>query len=235
MLINFLITINLYTCHYLNKKTILTLSKVNDNYGSRVIRCAAVWGQFNKHMVYLILKHHRACIVQKWFMLQVLATRTQTIDPSTLASVNENCNTGEIMTQKQKIWSGLSLATEYTWRSRSWRWHSTADPHKGELKDLENKCIVATKQLRGVHKDTIHQPQNTNTFGDTTDNTTHMVFEGEPAVKLQVKNIEVGTSANGNPRKEQVTLGTVHSPWSTNMWKESFHSNESNDDTNENE
>ena len=28
----------------------------------------------------------------------------------------------------KKLWSGQSIATEYTWRSRSWRWHSAADP-----------------------------------------------------------------------------------------------------------
>ena len=28
----------------------------------------------------------------------------------------------------KKLWLGQSLATEYTWRSRSWRWHSAADP-----------------------------------------------------------------------------------------------------------
>ena len=32
----------------------------------------------------------------------------------------------------QKLWSGQSLDTEYTSRSRSWRWHSAADPHTGE-------------------------------------------------------------------------------------------------------
>ena len=54
------------------------------------------------------------------------------------------------------------------------------------LKDQENKCIVATKQHKGVHKDTIYQPLNTNSLRDTRDNTTHayVVFEGELAVKL---------------------------------------------------
>ena len=31
-----------------------------------------------------------------------------------------------------KVWSCQSLAIEYTWRSRSWRWHSAANPHTGE-------------------------------------------------------------------------------------------------------
>ena len=82
-------------------------------------------------------------------------------------------------------------------------------PHRRTiLKDWENKFIVATKQHRGVHKDTLHQPQNTNSLKDSRDNTTHMVFEGE--------NVKVGTSANGNPRQDQVTLGRVDSPVSTN-------------------
>ena len=64
---------------------------------------------------------------------------------------------------------------------------------------LGKHCIVATKQHRGVHKDKLLQPQYTNYFKDTGDNTTHMEFEGEPAVKLHAKNVKVGTSANGNP------------------------------------
>ena len=55
----------------------------------------------------------------------------------------------------------------------------------------------------------LHQPQNTNSLRDTGDNTTHMVFEGEPAVKLYAKNVKVETSANENPRQDQVTMGRV--------------------------
>ena len=94
---------------------------------------------------------------------------------------------------------------------------SSIPPHRRKiLKDWENKCIVATKQHRGVHKDKLHQPQNTNSFKDTGDNTTHMVFEGEPAVKLHAMNVKVWTSANGNPRQDRVTMGSVDSPGSTN-------------------
>ena len=39
-----------------------------------------------------------------------------------------------------------------------------------------------------------------------------MVFEGKPVVKLQAKNVKVGTSSNGNPRQDQVTMGKVDSP-----------------------
>ena len=62
-------------------------------------------------------------------------------------------------------------------------------------------------QHKGVHKDTLHQPQNTNSLRDTIDNTAHMVFESEPAVKLHNKNIEVGTSANGTQDKTKSPLG----------------------------
>ena len=51
---------------------------------------------------------------------------------------------------------------------------------------------------------------------DTRDNTAHIVFEGEPAVKIHAENIGDGTGANGNPRQDQVTMGRVHSPGSTN-------------------
>ena len=43
-----------------------------------------------------------------------------------------------------------------------------------------------------------------------------MVFKFEPAVKLHAKNVKVGTGANGNPRQDQVTMGRVDSPGSTN-------------------
>ena len=80
------------------------------------------------------------------------------------------------------------------------------------LKDWENKLIIATKQKRGVHNDARHQPQNTNSLRDSGENTKHIVFKGEPAVK----NVKVGTCANENPRQDQVTMGRVDSPLSTN-------------------
>ena len=73
---------------------------------------------------------------------------------------------------------------------------------------------LATKQHRGVHKDTHHQSQNTNAL--RLDNTTHMVFEGEPVVKFHAKNVKVGTSTNENPRQDKVTMGRVHCPGYTN-------------------
>ena len=97
------------------------------------------------------------------------------------------------------------------------------------LKDWENKCIVAMKQQRGVHTDTLHQPQNTNSLRDTGDNTTHIVFEGEPDVKLHLKNIKLGTSANRNPDKTVpcLTRGrrtegqSTLSPWVYNTYRQS--------------
>ena len=44
----------------------------------------------------------------------------------------------------------------------------------------------------------------------------HMVFEGELAVKLHAKDVEVVTSSDRNPRPDKVTIGRVHSPGSTN-------------------
>ena len=69
---------------------------------------------------------------------------------------------------------------------------------------------------------TVHQPQNTNSLRDTRDISTHMVFEGGPTVKLYAKNVKVGTSSNGNPRQDQVTIGRVDSPASTNHKSLSF-------------
>ena len=46
----------------------------------------------------------------------------------------------------------------------------------------------------------LHQSQYTNSLRDTRNNTMHMVFEGELAVKLHAKDVKVGTSANKNTR-----------------------------------
>ena len=87
------------------------------------------------------------------------------------------------------------------------------------LEDCYNTCLVAMKQHLGVRKDTFHKPQNTiylRDTGDKSDNTTHMVFEGEPAIKLHSQNVEVGTNTNGNTKQNQVTLWRVCSPRSAN-------------------
>ena len=88
-------------------------------------------------------------------------------------------------------------------------------PHPG-VQDWENKGIVATKQHGGIRKDKLHQPQNTNSLRDTGLNTKHKVVEGEPAVILHAKNVNVGTIAEmGNPRQDQVAMGRVDSSGST--------------------
>ena len=87
-------------------------------------------------------------------------------------------------------------------------------PHRRTiLKDWDNKCIIARKQHRGVHKERLHQPQNSNSLRDKRDNTTHMVLEGELAVKLHAKNIEVETSANGNLRQDPSLYGEGSQSW----------------------
>ena len=97
---------------------------------------------------------------------------------------------------------------------------SSRPPHRRTiLKNWKNKYIAATKQQRDVQ---LHRPQNTNYLRDTGGNTTHMVFEGEIAVKRHPKNVKVGTSTNGNPRQDQVTIESVDSPRFANHWSLSF-------------
>ena len=59
---------------------------------------------------------------------------------------------------------------------------------------------------RSVFKYTIHQPQNTYSLRDTGNNTTHMVFEYDLAIKLHTTTVEVGTSSDRNHRQYQVTM-----------------------------
>ena len=66
---------------------------------------------------------------------------------------------------------------------------------------LENKCIVATKQHRDVHKDILHQPKNTNSSRDTGDNATHMVFEGKPVVNFTPRLSRLGLAQMEAPDK----------------------------------
>ena len=65
-------------------------------------------------------------------------------------------------------------------------------------------------------KYTFHRPQNTNFLRDEENNTTNMVIKWELAVKLYAKDVEVGTSSDKKPRQYQVTMGSLHSPGSTN-------------------
>ena len=132
------------------------------------------------------------------------------------------CNNMTSITQQESLIRAkpghrihLTLEKQMTFSSRP--------SHRRTMrKDWENKCIVARKQHRGVHIDMLHQPQNTNSLRDTRDNSTHMVLEDETPVKLHAKNVKVGTSANGTPRQEQVTMGRVDSPGLTNYRSLSF-------------
>ena len=67
---------------------------------------------------------------------------------------------------------------------------SSRPPHQRTILkdwDWENKWIVSLR--------------------DTGDNTTHMVFEGESAVKLHAKNVKLGTRVNGTSDKTKSQLG----------------------------
>ena len=106
------------------------------------------------------------------------------------------CSNKTSMTQRQESlirakpghWIHLELEKlKMAFRSRS--------PHgRTILKDCATKCKVATKKYRVSIKTRFTNLKH-NSLRDTKDNTVHMVFEGEPAVKLYAKNIEVGTSA----------------------------------------
>ena len=62
----------------------------------------------------------------------------------------------------------------------------------------------------------LRQPQNTNFLRDTGNDTMHTIFEGEHAVELHTKDVEVGTSLVINLKQDQVTMGRAHSPGFTN-------------------
>ena len=72
----------------------------------------------------------------------------------------------------KKLWSGQRVATEYTWRSSSWRWHSEAISHTGKQ---------FSRIMRTNAKYTFHQPQYTNSLTDTGNKTTHLMFACELA------------------------------------------------------
>ena len=134
-----------------------------------------------------------------------LVQHTQCSNMTTMTQRQEGSDSGEAWPPNTPAIQKLKM----TFHSRH--------PHNGWtiLKGWENKYIVATKQQRGLHKDKLHQPQNTNSLRDTRDNTTHMVFVSEPAVKLHAKNIEVGTNAKWNQQTgpSHHDKGRSHSPW----------------------
>ena len=146
---------------------------------------------------------------------------TNNYSSSNLYCKHAQCSNMTLMTRKSdqdKAWPPNTPGTQ-----------EAEDDIQQQTPKLENntqglgeQMQSATKQHRGIHKDTLHQPQNTNSLRDTGDKKTHMVFEGEPAVKFHTKNIVVGTSANGNYRQDQVIMGRVHNPGSTNHQSLSF-------------
>ena len=85
---------------------------------------------------------------------------------------------------------------------------------------LENNTQGLGKQMHSSNDATQRCPQRhaspTSKYQFFERHERHMVFESKLAVKPHAKNIEVGTSANGNPREDQVCMGRVHSPGSTN-------------------
>ena len=88
---------------------------------------------------------------------------------------------------------------------------SSRPPHRRTiLKVWENKCIVTTKQYRGVHRDTLHQPQNTNSLRDTEDNTTNIVFIYMKTMSL-LSNFTPRMSRFGLAQME--TTDMTKSPW----------------------
>ena len=50
-----------------------------------------------------------------------------------------------------------------------------------------------------MHKNTLHQPQITNSLRDTRNNFTHMVFECDLSVKLHAKDVDVGLAIKPPP------------------------------------
>ena len=118
----------------------------------------------------------------------------------------------------KKIWSGQAWPPNTPGTREAKMAFSSRPSHRRTIpKDWENKCIVTTKQHRDVHKDMLHQPQKNKSLRDRGENTTYMVYKGEPSVKLYAKNVKVRTRSNGNPRQDQVTMERVDSPGSTNL------------------
>ena len=73
----------------------------------------------------------------------------------------------------------------------------TPESNTQELREQMQNSKEATQRCQRY---TFHQSQNTNySLTHTGNNTTHMVFEGEVAVKLHAKDVEVATNSDKNP------------------------------------
>ena len=115
---------------------------------------------------------------------------------------------------EKKPLSGQSLSIQCTWILRIWNWLSSWSPHWRTVHRDRDQAQRdnRNKVYRWVHIHPQHQPQNTNSLRDMIHNTSHKVFERELAVKLYPTDVELGTSANRNPRVNQVTNGKVRIP-----------------------
>ena len=96
------------------------------------------------------------------------------------------CSNMTSMTQRQESLEYTSFSTGIHIALEKLKMTFSSRPihRRTILKDWEIKCMVATKQHRGVHNDTLHQSQNTNSLRDTRGYTARMVVECEPTVKL---------------------------------------------------
>ena len=77
------------------------------------------------------------------------------------------------------------------------------------LKDCEVKWILARKKHRDVQKDTLHQPQNTNSLRDTGDNTTRMLFEVRMLSHFTPRMLRSGLAQMETPGKTKSSWGMV--------------------------
>ena len=94
----------------------------------------------------------------------------------------------------KKVWLGQRLATEYTWPSRSRRWHSSSrPPHRRTiLKDWENKCIVAKKEHRGMYPQRRASPTSKYQFFESHERQYRAHVLRMWAFKHHTKNVEGG-------------------------------------------
>ena len=137
-----------------------------------------------------------------WFRINLL----QHTQPSNITT----------MTQRQVTLIRAHLATEYTWSSRSWRWHFAADP------TLENNAQGLGEQMQNSNEVTQWCPQiyvsqtSKYQFPERHGKQYHAYGLRRCACcQTSAKNVDVGTSSDGIPRQDQVIMGRVHSPGST--------------------
>ena len=105
----------------------------------------------------------------------------------------------------KKFWSGKSLATEYTWRLRSWRWHSTPENSSSSIirrtnTKLQRRYTEVCKNIRF----TTSKYQFSETLGK--------LYSGTWSLKVSfISNVQPGMSRLGPARIE--TPDKTKSPW----------------------